>query len=244
MTRNIHHVDSVQNLLAVHLGGIPEALKRQPQWVLWKLEYRDDKLTKVPYDAKTGRPAKTNDSSTWSDIITCQNELLSSNGGYQGLGFALKPGGGIVGIDVDLPVDSPLCVEFRQRFQGSYCERSPSGNFRCFCLGTAKRTGKGSQDEFIEVYDGSRYLTVTGHHIEGTAPDLTPQPEALNWLHETHMVDSSASEEAQKLSSRVPDPALPEAARWVLEKAFSAANGNKVKTLYEGRWRELGSLPI
>jgi DNA-binding CsgD family transcriptional regulator len=91
------------------------------------------------------------------------------------------------------------------------------------------------------VYDGSRYLTVTGHHIEGTAPDLTPQPEALNWLHETHMIDRFAlEEEAQRPPSQAHDPALLEAARRVLEKAFSAANGNKVKTLYEGRWRELG----
>jgi putative DNA primase/helicase len=31
------------------IENIPESLTERPQWVCWRLEERDDKMTKVPY---------------------------------------------------------------------------------------------------------------------------------------------------------------------------------------------------
>src|SRR4029453_3946111 len=49
------------------IAAIPEALRRRAQWVLWRLDPKDDKPdepTKVPY-ADINRKAKANDSRTW-----------------------------------------------------------------------------------------------------------------------------------------------------------------------------------
>ena len=34
--------------MKVNLDCLPEELRQRRQWVVWKLEERDDKLTKVP----------------------------------------------------------------------------------------------------------------------------------------------------------------------------------------------------
>ena len=50
--------------------NFPEALRRDDvrAWVLWKLEKRDGKMTKVPYDAKNGQPAEADNPETWTSL--------------------------------------------------------------------------------------------------------------------------------------------------------------------------------
>src|SRR5713101_7190886 len=68
-------------------ADVPSSLKDIPNWIVWKLEKRDGKDTKVPYDAKTGRPAKANDSSTWTSFERAVEALNESD--YDGIGFEL-----------------------------------------------------------------------------------------------------------------------------------------------------------
>jgi len=44
--------------------SIPQVLKDQKQWALWKKETRKGKPAKVPYQPD-GKRAKSNDASTW-----------------------------------------------------------------------------------------------------------------------------------------------------------------------------------
>jgi putative DNA primase/helicase len=44
--------------------NIPQELRSENRWVVWKKEKRNGKWTKVPYDAKTGDFAKSNDAGT------------------------------------------------------------------------------------------------------------------------------------------------------------------------------------
>jgi putative DNA primase/helicase len=48
-------------------GGIPEELKTLPQWVLWKPEQRDGRLTKMPYTVQ-GYKASVTDHKNWASF--------------------------------------------------------------------------------------------------------------------------------------------------------------------------------
>lgn len=46
------------------LDNIPEEMRRRRQWVAYKLEERDGRITKIPYIAGGGKASST-DSETW-----------------------------------------------------------------------------------------------------------------------------------------------------------------------------------
>jgi len=50
-------------------ANIPGELKSVPQWVVWRAESRDGKITKVPYNARTHQKAKSNNPKTWGDYV-------------------------------------------------------------------------------------------------------------------------------------------------------------------------------
>jgi hypothetical protein len=50
--------------IAVLKENVPEELQQLDQWVMWKKEYRDEKPTKVLYQANRRRAASTTGQST------------------------------------------------------------------------------------------------------------------------------------------------------------------------------------
>lgn len=188
---------SKATLRPLDIDAIPNSLKHTPQWLLWKMESRNgDKPTKVPYDANTGWKAKSNDSRTWCDFPT----VVKAAHKYSGIGFAFSNSDGLTGLDLDHVFDpvtqtfEPWAMEIIERFKGTYVEFSPSGTgIRIFCKGKASRCGKGTTEKRVEVYDHTspRYLTVTGHHLDGTSKEITDQQVSLNWLFETYFAPLS-----------------------------------------------------
>ena len=83
---------------------IPDELKALDQWVAWTLVDRGGKKVKLPVDPKTGKLAKTNDSSTWGTFeqATKAGERLS------GIGFVFTADDVYTGIDLDGHIDSEL----------------------------------------------------------------------------------------------------------------------------------------
>ena len=45
---------------------IPTMLKDQKKWVCWKKEKVKGRITKIPYNPKNGKKAKSTDAQTWS----------------------------------------------------------------------------------------------------------------------------------------------------------------------------------
>jgi len=177
----------------VIIETIPASLKKLPQWLVWRSENRNGKPTKVPYSVRGG-PGKSNDPSTWSPFDETV-KFYSNGGNYSGIGFCLDKNDRLAGIDLDHVIDATGTLneagrEIVDRFQGSYCEISPSGTgIRIFAYGTPPRAGKNiGKVKWAEVYDHTspRYLTVTGHHFEGTETEITAQQDAIDWLHEKY----------------------------------------------------------
>lgn len=157
---------------AVNFDNIPAYFKSRTQWVMWKYVQRKQKYTKAPYQPN-GRPAKSNDPSTWSDFQDCVEALAS--GQFDGIGFMFAKGDSLVGIDLDHCYDSdghlePWAQVIVDQCAGTYIEKSPSGDgLHIWCLGIPLDTGSKkwkkpgtNLDQGIEVYNQGRYFTVTG----------------------------------------------------------------------------------
>lgn len=161
--------------LAVHVDGIPDALRADDRWVLWRYERRgDDHWSKLPYHPD-GAAAKSNDPATWSSFADACAAYRS--GRFDGLGFVL--GDGWAGLDFDHCATRPA-------FDGVYVERSPSGTgFKV--IGRASRIGGEVNYRTTPAsrtpWSSARYFAVTGHGDGDPLTDLTALLDA--WVPTT-----------------------------------------------------------
>lgn len=179
---------------AVNPDHIPAELKTIPQWVCWRYALDNESVKKPPYNAKTGIKASTSDSSTWSDFATAVDRFRRDKQ-MAGIGLALTPDHGITALDLDHVIDpdtgavDPKAADVLTRFQTTYAEISPSGaGYRLFCYGKPQRDGH-SNPRWMELYTGSasRYMTVTGHTVDGHAAALAAMQPELDRLHTLYM---------------------------------------------------------
>jgi hypothetical protein len=168
-----------------------EDLKAQRRWVLWRLEKRDGKDTKVPYQI-SGRKASSTDPGTWATFV----EVSANTEDFSGIGAVMGEVDGIwvSGNDIDHcydPETGEFLPEARAIFTGlnSYTELSPSGT-GCHTLIIGNlRDRAGLKEpyrglESVELYDKARYLTFTGRHIPGTPTEILEREDAFNTLYD------------------------------------------------------------
>jgi len=144
------------------LENIPTVMKPYRHWVCWRLEERDDKLTKIPYDPLTARHASSTDSRTWRSFDEAVAAL--EVGEYDGIGFVFSSGDPFTGIDLDKCRNpetgelEPWAAEIVAK-SGSYAEASPSGTgVHIIVRGKAPNKKRGR----VEAYSSERYFTMTG----------------------------------------------------------------------------------
>ncbi|MBN9551739.1 MAG: hypothetical protein J0H31_23475, partial [Alphaproteobacteria bacterium] len=82
-------------------GNVPTPLKALPQFVVWRLVHRagEPKPAKLPFNPKTGNPASTTDSRTWTDFDTATCAV--AGGQYAGVGFVFTADDPFAFIDLD-----------------------------------------------------------------------------------------------------------------------------------------------
>jgi hypothetical protein len=155
---------SEPSALPVQFENIQTELKAISHWVLWRYEERSGKWTKPPYQPN-GSYASSTDRGTWSSYEVVKKAY--KNGGFDGVGFVLTDGLGIVRVDLDhcvdengTIIDNLLIVDAIK----SYTEISPSGTgVRIFAKGDIPTEGKKREEN--EIYKSGRYLTITGHNL-------------------------------------------------------------------------------
>ena len=104
---------------------LPDDLKRNARFCLWKYETRKGKPTKVPYRTD-GRRADSSKASDFSSFDAVTSVL--KKGGYDGIGIMV--GGGFSAVDIDNCVTDGKLTETAQDIvdtMDSYTETSPSG---------------------------------------------------------------------------------------------------------------------
>jgi putative DNA primase/helicase len=202
--------------LTVQPDNIPVELRVLPQWVTWKYEYQPERNPTKP----------------WTSFETA----LQHVGRFDGLGFTPTDQDPYTFIDLDECRD-PLTggiAAWAQRFVDildSYCEVSPSGTgLRIIVKGKLPPAGRKKGN--VEMYQTGHYLTVTGHHLEGTPREIQERQAQIDAVHSDvfrpqsqPLPNSNSKSSPEYASSGLSDGE-------VLSKACSARNGEKIYRLY------------
>lgn len=154
--------------IAHNFQNIPSELKEKNNWVLWKLVEKKDKdgkikPTKVPFQI-AGKPAKSNDSTTWSSFQSVLE--VYSKGGYNGIGYMFASD--YIGIDIDHCVENgiiPNDVQYWIDTFASYTEYSQSGKGIHIIVKNTGIPGNATQKKPYEIYNNNRYFALTGNLV-------------------------------------------------------------------------------
>lgn len=227
--------------MPVNFVNIPDTLKRNASFCVWKMEKRSGRPTKVPYNPKTGNMAKTNDPSTFADFNTAMKAYAI--GGWDGIGYRVSEGIGAIDIDHCIREDGSLndvAASILGIFSTAYFEKSPSGTG---LRGFFKLSPNFAYDKTVyyinnrkhglEVYlpgTTNRFVTVTGDMFrDGT---VTQDDRALQTALDTFMKRST------RVSSKTVEPCSYLDDDGVIAHASASESGDKFKALYAGNWEE------
>ena len=226
----------------VNFVNIPQELKTNASFCVWKKEKRNGKPTKVPYDPRTGQLAKTNDASTFSDFGAAMKAYAL--GGYDGIGYRVSEGIGAIDIDHCIREDGSLndvAASILGFFPDAYFERSPSGTglrgfFRLSPDFAYDKTVYyiNNRKHGLEVYlpgVTNRFVTVTGNvYRQGT---VARNDEALQSTLDTFMKRTTKSG-----TGFAGSPVSYFTDEQVIAHASSSKNGDKFADLYKGNWQD------
>ena len=223
--------------------NIPSELRAYKQWVLWRLEIRQDaKDTKVPYNFYTGQKASVTNPNDWcnfADIwqlsFPCREAVDPSTpvseSGFSGIGFVFTKIDPYSGIDLDDThgdeENYARQLKIYNDFE-SYSEFSQSGQgLHIICRGEVPT---GRRRSSIEMYSSERYFAITGN-VYGNRFEITDQQENLTRLY--NQMGSAA------VVYTVEDKEEKQTDAEIIEIALNAENGDKFKLLHNGEWNTL-----
>jgi AAA domain len=203
---------------ATKFASIPDELKAQASWVLWKYERYRGKPTKVLRQAN-GRHADSTNPETWTtfkDVVEAYRR-----GSFDGIGFVFHPDNPYCGADID-DVTEDQARRWIEQFN-SYTERSPSGNgFHIICKAEVP---KGTNRAEGELYSSGRFFTMTGDVIRD-APIREAQDAADEFYRFLRRRDQESAPPVASVS------ALTDAE--VVRLAENAKNGAEFSIVYRG----------
>ncbi|HEX4772236.1 MAG TPA: hypothetical protein VH351_15475 [Bryobacteraceae bacterium] len=209
---------------------IPRELFAYKQWVLWRTAEVDGHRTKVPISPWSGKPAACNKPQTWGTYRHVCYSLHRFR--CDGVGFVFTGDDPFCGIDIDHcraadGIIAPGAQALIERI-GSYAELSPSGTGVHILLQGAL-AGRGRRSGSVEVYDSSRYFTMTGRHVAGTPTQIQERQQALEQLTRELFSPYPVRTTIRTGSALVnlSDPEL-------IDRASDARNGARFKRLWAG----------
>jgi putative DNA primase/helicase len=220
-------------MAAVYPENIPQDLRSVDNWVVWRLEERDGKLTKPPWRADGSGHASATDPATWTTFERAYQAYLT--GDYDGVGVVMTEDMGIVGVDLD-KVDG-WSVEAGRILAtlDSYTEITPSQNgYRVYVKGAmppgARRKGH------VELYSDKRFFTVTGDTIsrDTVIQERTTELAAVHaeWLGRSVTRPFGPIGQLDRATQPVSKLSLADSA--LVQLAMAASNGARFTELWNG----------
>ncbi|MDK4501214.1 DEAD/DEAH box helicase family protein [Fusobacterium necrophorum] len=230
------------NDLIKNYENIPDELKREKRWCLYKIIQRDGKNSKLPL-MPNGKPAKSNDKTTWNSYEDCIAALNRNIG--DGLGFML--GDGYIGIDIDKVSDDifvysmdyhakSMTADFLRGIS-TYAEISPSKTGLHF-IGKGEVPGERKRYKNLEIYDKDRFFTVTGNVIKDRDRSKIENIDSeLKPLYEKYMPKTNKISAENK---RSPTVTFYNGDQDILEKLFDRGyfsyTGEDLRQIYYGNY--------
>jgi len=202
------------------LYQLPDELKAEDSWVLWKKERRNGRLTKNLYQAGH-KQASSTDPATWTTFEQVV-QAFEQDGFFDGIGFVFHPESPYAGADID-DVTEEQARHWIERFD-SYTERSPSGNgFHIICKAEVP---KGTNRAEGELYSSGRFFTMTGDVVR-SRPVREAQDAADEFYKFLRRDDEPPAERTARTS-----PVLTDAE--VVRLAENARHGDDFSAVYRG----------
>ena len=225
--------------------NVPQELKNLKHWCCFKLQKRGEKLTKIPIDANTGNPGKSNDESTWSDFDTALNAINKFR--CNGIGIYFKYP--YFGIDIDdVPTDikryknndheNNIVSEFIE-MMGSYAEISVSGNgIHIISKGILPEGGR--RKGKVEMYSEGRFFTISDNII-GSYIDIADDSDygKVKYLHNKYIGES-------ELIKNIPNDNKPGSdltEEEIVRIASNSKNGLRFSMFLNGGWEQFYKSP-
>jgi putative DNA primase/helicase len=199
-----------------------------------------EKPTKVPYNARTGRKADPTDPKNWSRFEQVLS-VLEADRSYAGPGFAISPG--FMFVDYDKCRDPQTgvidkSVAAKVAFLDSYTEISPSGTgLHVLCRSDAPLPAGRRKLNHVEMYDGKRFATMTGDHLEGTPVTVENRTEELLSAYNEHFGQcdskSNSAAEQKRAAVVVPITSTSTSDEAILTDCRAAKNAAKFSRLFD-----------
>jgi putative DNA primase/helicase len=225
------HLQTVHTAaLPVLIHGIPQSMRADNRWLVWRYETRDGDTTKVPYQsARSQTKASSTDPSTWSTFDLAL--AAYQDGKSDGIGFAL--GDGYFGLDFDHGVAGGVIDADGQAMLDAvptYAELSVSGT-GLHLIGRGTLPPGRRRRGHIEAYDAGRYFTMSGHRLPDAPADVRDCGEALTAWYRRVFGDGNGHRpgEAARPSATIGDDDTA-----LLERARRARNGAKFSAVWVG----------
>lgn len=205
------------------IEAIDESLRQREQWVCWQNERRGDEWSKVPLAADgNDHYARSNDPETWTSFASALAYHEQPHRDTDGLGFMFSDGT-VAGVDLDGCRDpstgelEPWAKDIIERLD-SYTETSPSGLGVHLLVHAIKPDGSctngqertlealdgADKEAEVEMYDGGRYFTFTGEHIDGTPTEVKQRNSEFADVHEEYVAEESTTNDGGKRSEGQP----------------------------------------
>lgn len=214
---------------------LPAEMKDKPNWVIVRTRENADtgRLDKFLISPVTGKFAESDNPETWTDFDTAC-KYARGNGGVA-LAYALDGKDGIVCIDLDHCVGedgkrSALADEVLSKCGKTYIESSVSGKgIHVFGKTDGMDLRSFSKDGDMEFYQDNHFIAMTGDGAGYYNLESFDTPEMKSLLERKLERRTEWKNVGKGMSglSQMDD-------RELLEKAFSAKNGDTVKRLYNG----------
>ena len=191
-------METKPQIIEYNFNLIPSEPKKLRQWVCWHFSYKNEngegKWTKPPLHPIRLYPASHSKPQDWGTYEEAERTYFEDEKGrVDGVGFVLTESDPFCAIDLDHCITSEGKIEpwakiIIEQFN-SYSERSPIDGIRILLKG--KIPDGGRKNGNVEVYCNSRYITVTGVHLEGTPTTIEDRQGILTKFYEEHFKDSS-----------------------------------------------------
>lgn len=225
----------------VNEDGIPKELKLRRQWVLWRAIFNNEtsKFDKLPFQTD-GSPASSTDLATWNDfetVLQVYNEGDSIGNQYDGIGFVLSSLDPYLVVDIDDIEDVENLDELASEIiEMSFAELSPSkkGMHIWFKSKFNKERHKNKDAKTgYEVYEKSRYMTVTGESINDL-PITNGSPQLDTFLDKVLKREKPINPQIN--NGQTGKAALPEGE--IIKRILASKQSEKFTKCMFGGWEE------